>query len=344
MTGPPSRAARPYEEICVSQDRYTANLPSVGIASFLKSPICEDFSSVDAEVAFLGVPYDVGTGYRTGARLGPRELRAYSVRYSAWGGKLPSGYWDIDAMERRLDGVRVVDCGDVDIAYYDFDANRRKITEAVATLVSRGALPVLAGGDHSITYPALAGFAHLSDLHIVQIDAHLDWVDEIAGVRYGSASPLRRAYEDLPFVTGMTQIGIRNLGVREHDLRDTLAAGSKVITRRQVREEGIGAVIDQLPGERPVYVTIDLDGLDPSIAPGVNGQSADGLLYHEVRDILAAVAARSRVVGFDVVELNPLLDHHGQTALLASQLMVEFLGHIFARRPRPLSLPAQADT
>ncbi|MET4130676.1 agmatinase [Roseovarius sp. MBR-6] len=313
------------------ETRYTANLPSVGLSTFFKSPVCEDLDLVAADVAFLGIPYDCGIGFRPGTRFGPKEMRSMSLRYSAWGGPRPSGYWDVNERRQYLSGVTMVDCGDVDIAYYDIDTNRGNITAAVEKLLDRGAFPVLVGGDHSVTYPNICAFSRYPELDVVQIDAHMDWRDAVGNVRYGNASPMRRAKE-LPFVRNMAQIGIRDIRTSEDQVADAEAEGSVIITRDTVRERGAERAAELLPPLGNVFVTIDIDGLDPSIAPGTGSPTADGLLYHEVKSILRSVARRGNVVGFDLVEVNPMVDDHGRTCLLANTLILEFLGAIFDRR------------
>jgi agmatinase len=314
--------------------RYNANLPSVGLATFFRAPPCEDFSKIDADIAFLGIPYDCGIGFRPGTRFGPREIRNYSVRYSAWGGQAANGYWDINQRKHLLQGVRMVDCGDVDITYYDFEINRRKMTDSVEAILDRGAFPVLVGGDHSVTFPNVCAFSRFGPLDIVHIDAHMDWRDDIGGVKFGNASPLRRSKE-LPFVRNMVHLGIRDVRTSADQVADAEMAGAKVFTREQIRDAGVQAILERLPKLGNTFVTIDIDGLDPSVAPGTGSPTVDGLLYHEVRRLLQGVAKRGNVVGFDLVEVNPMVDEHGRTCLLASTLMLEFLGAIFdARTPR----------
>lgn len=315
----------------MDEPRYAANLPSVGLATFFRAPVCEDFSRIDADVAFLGIPYDGGIGFRPGTRFGPREIRSFSVRYSAWGGHSPNGYWDVNQRKRFLKGVRMVDCGDVDITYYDFENNRRKMTAGIEAILDRGAFPVLIGGDHSVTFPNVCAFSRFGPLDIVHIDAHMDWRDSIDGVKFGNASPLRRSKE-LPFVRNMVQLGIRDVRTSDDQVGDAEAAGAMVVTREQIREQGVAAVLDRFPSLGNTFVTIDIDGLDPSIAPGTGSPTVDGLLYHEVRALVQGVAKRGKVVGFDLVEVNPMVDVQGQTCLLASTLILEFLGAIFAAR------------
>jgi agmatinase len=317
----------------MSELRYAANLPSVGLVSMFRSPICEDFSKLDADIAFLGIPYDGGIGFRPGTRFGPREIRTFSVRYSAWGGHKPNGYWDINQRKRLLKGIRMVDCGDVDIAYYDFEQNRRQMTSNIEAILDKDAFPVLIGGDHSVTFPNVCAFSRFGPLDIVHIDAHMDWRDEIAGVRHANASPLRRSKE-LPFVRNMVHLGIRDVRTSDDQVAAAEAAGAKVFTREQIREFGVKGVLARMPKLGNTFVTIDIDGLDPSIAPGTGSPTVDGLLYHEVRGLLQGVARMGKVVGFDLVEVNPMVDHYGQTCLLASTLTLEFLGAIFASQGR----------
>ena len=312
--------------------RYNANLPSVGLSTFMKSPVCEDLARVEADVAVLGIPYDGGTGFRPGSRFGPREIRSNSTRYSAWGSwKGGGGYWDINRKKKMLEGVSIVDCGDVDVAYYDIDRNMRLITEAVTAILDSGAFPVLLGGDHSVSYPVVRAFHRFAPLDVVHVDAHLDFIQDVEGMKYASGSPLRRMRE-LGYVRHMTHFGIRCLRSREGDYDDAARLGSRIFTREEIREGGSRGILEQVPEMGNIYVTIDIDGLDPSIAPGTGSPTVDGLLYHEVRSLLQGVAAKGRVVGFDLVEVNPLVDVRDQTSFLATTLIAEFLGAIFDQR------------
>ena len=242
--------------------RYKANMPSVGITSFLKLPITEDFSLLNADVGFLGIPYDVGNSWRPGTRFGPREIRNYSARYSTWGGAVPQGYWDINQNKRFLEGVTMSDCGDVDIAYYDIDRNRRVITETVQAILGAGAFPVMVGGDHSVTYPCICAFEDFGPLDIIQIDAHLYCIDEVEGMRYANGSPMRRSMEH-EFTRNMIQLGIRDIRSREADYNFARANGSFIFTRQDIRDQGIDKVLKKIPRLRNVYVSIDIDGFDP---------------------------------------------------------------------------------
>ena len=224
--------------------------------------------------------------------------------------------------------TRIVDCGDVDVAYYDIERNMRLITQSVGAILDRKALPVMLGGDHSVTFPIVSAFERFGPVDIVHIDAHLDWIDHVEGIKFANGSPFRRISE-LPFIRHMTHLGIRCLRSREGDYNDAIKFGAQIFTRQMIRDMGAKAVVDAMPEMNNIYVSIDIDGLCPSIAPGTGSPTVDGLLYHEVRALLQGVATKGRVVGFDVVEVNPMLDHHGQTSLLTTTMIAEFLGAIF---------------
>ena len=189
----------------------------------------------------------------------------------------------------------MVDCGDVDIAYYELERNFGLIT-TIERLLDRKALPVIIGGDHSISFPAVRAFSRFNPLSVVHIDAHLDWIDSVDGVKFASGSPMRRIKE-LSFIGDMLHIGIRDVRTREEDWRALHSKGARVITRKMIRDD-LQAVLRSIPTLGNIYVTIDIDGLDPSIAPGTGSPCCDGLLYHEVKAILQTIAGKGKVVGF----------------------------------------------
>ncbi len=311
----------------MSKPRYDANLPSVGLISMFRSPICEDLSTIDADIAFLGIPYDGGIGFRPGTRFGPRDIRTYSVRYSAWGSNVPSGYWDVNQRKRFLKGVRMVDCGDVDIAYYDFETNRRKMTQSIEAILDRGAFPVLLGGDHSVTFPNVCAFSRFGPVDIVHIDAHMDWRDEVGGVRHANASPLRRSKE-LPFVRHMVHLGIRDVRTSADQIADAEAAGAMVFTRQQIRELGPEAVVERMPRLGNVFVTIDIDGLDPSLVPTTGTPEPGGLGWYETLYLIRKIAEKRRIIGMDLVEFSKA-ENSDAPAFLCAKLVYKTLAYIF---------------
>ena len=308
------------------------NLPFVGISSFGKSPICLDWDKIDAEVAIVGAPYDFGTQWRAGARFGPRAIRDASTLF-AFG---HAGAYDHEDDVTYLDGVRMVDIGDADIVHTDTVKSHAGIEFAVRKILAAGALPVVMGGDHSINIPCVNAFSDREPIHIVQIDAHLDFVDERHGVRFGHGNPLRRAAEK-SYVTGLTQIGIRNVSSTAREgYDDARRMGSDILSVRQFRKLGVEAVLQRIPAGKRYYVTIDIDGFDPSIAPGTGTPSHGGFVYYEILELLAGLVKRGPVVGVDLVEVAPDYDHTGTTAILAAQLLLNFIGRIMHQRKQKI--------
>ena len=305
------------------------DLPFVGISTFGKRPYVSDWSAIDADVAVLGAPYDFGTQFRAGARFGPRAVREASTLFSFGHG----GAYDFEDDATYLGAdVRIVDLGDADIVHTDTTRSHANIKTGVNAMLDAGAFPVVIGGDHSINIPCIDAFEGRGDIHILQIDAHLDFVDERHGVRNGHGNPMRRAAEK-PYVTGLTQVGIRNVSsTAKEGYADARAMGSDIISVRQMRALGPQGVIDRIPKDAKVYVTLDIDGFCPSLAPGTGTPSHGGFLYYEVLEMLQAVAKRNDIVGIDLVEVAPDFDHTGGTAILAAQILLNFLGFVFHER------------
>ena len=302
------------------------NLPFVGIATFGKRPYVEDWSAIDADVAVMGAPFDAGTQFRAGARFGPRSVREASTLFSFG----HAGAYDHEDDCTYLPAsVRIVDIGDADIIHTDTARSHANIRKGVAAMLDAGALPVVIGGDHSVNIPIIEAFEGRGDIHILQIDAHLDFVDERHGVRVGHGSPMRRAAEK-PWVKGLTQVGIRNVSSTAREGYEAARAmGSDILSVRQARALGARAVIDRIPKGARVYVTLDIDGFCPSIAPGTGTPSHGGFLYYEVLEMLQALAQRHEVVGMDLVEVAPDYDPTQSTSILAAQILLNFLGFIF---------------
>jgi len=306
-----------------------ATMPYVGIASFLKAPICSDIAQLEGEVGFLGIPFDEGTMNRPGTRFGPRALREQSSLYEQY---VPGeGYYDIELRDTILRGVRIVDCGDVRIQPLSLQANHDRMTAGVQGILARGALPVSVGGDHSITYPVVKAFSAHDEIGLIQIDTHAD-VFTFYESELTHGSPIINIARHCPFVTRFVQIGMRGLMLGEKDYTDSIARGNVIITSEEVHTRGVPWVLEQIP-EMPYYLTFDIDSMDPSIAPGAGTPEPGGLMYRQARELLRGIAKKGPIVGFDLVEVNPLYDPAGTTALLGTRLIVDFLGAIFLERP-----------
>lgn len=305
------------------------NLPFVGIPTFGKRPYVGDWSRLEADAAILGAPFDFGTQYRPGARFGPRAIREASTLFSFG----HAGAYDHEDDVTYLgEEVRIVDLGDADIVHTDTVKSHANIAAGVRAILDAGALPVVLGGDHSVNIPCIDAFEGRAPIHIVQIDAHLDFVDERHGVRFGHGNPMRRAAEK-PYVTGLTQLGIRNVSSTAREGYDAARAmGSDILSVRQVRKLGTKAVLDRIPAGARVYLTIDIDGFCPSIAPGTGTPSHGGFLYYEVLELMQGLALAHEIVGIDLVEVAPDYDPTGATAILAAQILLNTLGFIFHAR------------
>ncbi|MBZ0129928.1 MAG: agmatinase [Rhodobacteraceae bacterium] len=305
------------------------NLPFVGIATFAKKPYIADWDAIEADIAILGAPFDAGTQFRAGARFGPRGVREASTLFSFG----HAGAYDHEDDATYLgEDVTIVDMGDADIVHTDSVTSHANIEFGVRKALAAGALPVVIGGDHSVNIPCVNAFDDQGDIHILQIDAHLDFVDIRHGVTHGHGNPMRRAAEK-PYVTGLTQLGIRNVSSTAREGYDAARAmGSDILSVRQVRELGAAAVVGRIPKGARLYVTIDIDGFCPSIAPGTGTPSHGGFLYYEVLEILQGVAKAHEIVGIDLVEVAPDYDHSGTTSILAAQVLLNFLGFIFHER------------
>lgn len=223
---------------------------------------------------------------------------------------------------------RIVDCGDVSGDPSDGAGSSAQAEATVRGLLARGVTPVVLGGDDSIAIPVLAAFDGEGPLTVVQVDAHLDFRHEVAGVTHGYSSPMRRASE-MAHVERVAQVGLRGVGsARPQDVEDARAAGGLLVTARDVRERGVGWVLDQLPAGTSVFVAFDLDGLDPSLCPAVNAPVPGGLAWDEAADLLSGVATRCRIVGAAFTELAPDRDPTGASAGVAARLVIRLLSAI----------------
>lgn len=285
------------------------------------------------DVAILGIPFGVpypSPGHTAGCADAPAAIRARSRRLANF-----ADHHDFDLDAPMLVGsppLRVVDAGDVDGTPEDGPGNAVRAESTVRSLLSAGAVPIVLGGDDSVPIPVLRAYADGGPLTVLQVDAHLDFRDEVGGVRDGYSSPMRRAAE-MAHVERIVQVGLRGVGsARTSDVADARAAGNLLITARQLRDRGVESVLGELPRGGPVFIAFDLDGLDPSVAPAVSGISPGGLSYDEAGDLLGGVAERCRVVGAAFTELVPALDLNGVSALVVVRLVMRLLAGIDRNR------------
>ena len=307
-------------------DQGRLNLPFVGICTFGKYPYVEDWDNINADVAVMGAPFDFGSQFRSGARMGPRGIREASTLFSFGHGGAYDHEDDITYLPS--DSTKIVDIGDADIIHTDTIKSHENIKFGVKKIIEAKAIPVILGGDHSINIPCIDAFEDQESIHVIQIDAHLDFVDERHGVRYGHGNPMRRASEK-SYVSGMTQIGIRNVSsTAKEGYIDARAKGSKIFSVRHLREMGIDKILEQIPKNKRYYITIDIDAFDPSIASGTGTPSHGGFYYYEILELLDGIIKQGKVVGLDLVEVAPDYDLTNSTATLAAQLLMNTIGRI----------------
>ena len=302
------------------------NLPFVGICTFGKYPYQQDWNAINADFAILGAPFDFGSQYRSGARFGPRGIREASTLFSFGHAGAYDHEDDITYLEQEK--ITIVDIGDADIIHTDTIQSHQNIEKGVRAILESNSIPIILGGDHSVNIPCINAFSDEEPFHLIQIDAHLDFVDERHGVRYGHGNPIRRASEK-KYITGLSQFGIRNVSSTARDgYEDARKMGSDIQSVRQFRKNGVENMLNRIPIGKRYYITIDIDAFDPSIASGTGTPSHGGFLYYEILEFLDGLTKRGEVVGVDLVEVAPDYDNSGSTATLAAQLLLNLIGRI----------------
>lgn len=289
-----------------------------GVATFLRRPLVHDPSEVD--IALVGVPFDGGVENRAGQRHGPREIRNMS--------SLTRALHHVTRVN-PFELCRVGDMGDVPLnCPTDIDSAHADITRFFRRLHAAGAVPLSAGGDHSISLPILRAIASDRPVGMVHIDAHTDTCDEESGCRYTHGTPFRRAVEEgLLDANRSVQIGIRGAQTTEEGWDFSIESGMRVIFMEEFSKMGVEAAVDEarrVVGEGATYVTFDVDGLDPAFAPGTGTPEVGGLTTVEAQALLRGCGGLD-LVGGDVVEVSPPFDPSGNTALVGATMMYEIL-------------------
>lgn len=289
-----------------------------GLTTMMRLPYCEDASHLD--VCFVGVPLDIGTSNRPGARFGPREIRAESSLLRPY--NMGSG----DAPFER---VQVGDVGDVVVNPYDLKDSVARIERYYTRLLASGVVPLTMGGDHTIVLPILrAVAAKHGPVALLHIDAHADTNDSMFGERVTHGTPFRRAQEEgLLDSARVFQVGLRGTGYAAGDFDWSRSVGFNVVTAEECWYQSLaplGKKVRDVVGERPLYISFDIDALDPSFAAGTGTPEIGGLSTWQALELLRACAG-ARIVGADLVEVAPQYDASGNTALTAAGLLYEML-------------------
>jgi len=279
-----------------------------------------------ASIAFLGIPY--GSPYSFHETVndqanGPRALREASDRIVR-----SLERFDFDLGGPLYDGrnIKAFDCGDVLASVGDPSGHLQRAEQAVRRLLDAGALPIILGGDHAIPIPVLRAYEGRGPITLVQIDQHIDWRDEVNGVREGLSSPIRRASE-MPHVDRIFQVGLRGTGsAREEEVDAARRYGAELITAYDLHEQGMGSVLARIPDGGRYYLTVDMDGMDPSVAPAVAAPCPGGVTFFQARQLIRGLVQKGRVVGMDVVEITPATDVNRITCITAGRLIVNLIG------------------
>ncbi|MBW2705157.1 MAG: arginase family protein [Deltaproteobacteria bacterium] len=293
--------------------------------TFAGFPAHDDAASPAAQIAVIGVPYlSPYPGKKSYDCLNAvSSIRQASLTYQ----KLDHFDFDFDGPLLGSPPVHCTDYGNIVRESESFDDYSQSITRAVRDLLTRGTVPVVIGGDHGTTIPVLRAYETIEDLCVVQIDAHLDWVDERDGVSEGFSSPMRRASE-MPYVSSVVQIGLRGQGSARQKEADDAAACSKclLIKAEDLHEQGVTEVLKRIPNVRHYYFTVDADGFDPSIAPGVAYPTPGGVTYYQLFNLMRGLAGKGVLMGMDFVEVVPENDVANMTSMFAARQILNFMG------------------
>ncbi|MFP3301604.1 MAG: agmatinase [Caldivirga sp.] len=288
------------------------------LITFARLPFIRDLRSGNVLGAFIGVPFDGGATFYTGARLGPQFIRAESRLLRPYN-------MDLDVYPFKV--LRAVDYGDVDVVPTSIIKTLDRIEEVVRGVVEQGATPFIAGGDHSITLGILRAIGKRIKPLVLHFDSHFDYWDEYWGEKYTHGTWVRRSIEE-GLISGIVQVGIRGPQYDKSDLdyAKESPVPIKVITMSEISERGISWLINELRGllSGEVYVTFDIDSVDPAYAPGTGTREAGGFTSREALTVIRSLASMNlRLIGFDLVEVSPPLDPTGVTSLLAANIIYQ---------------------
>ncbi|MCP5083114.1 MAG: arginase [Alphaproteobacteria bacterium] len=298
--------------------------------SFLGFPLALDLDTLDADIAILGVPY--GLPYVTGDLANDQSRAPDAIRQNAqdaaWEEPRTRVHFDWDLGGPLLGNrpVKVVDCGNVTSDPFDPHEHYRRAEAAAGKIFQAGATLITLGGDHGIPIPIMRALPKHETITLVQVDAHMDWRDDVNGVREGYSSPMRRASE-MDWIGDMVQIGLRGVGsARTADVDAARAHGAKLISAYEMHDMGMDAVLEQIPDGGPYYLTVDADGLDPTIMPAVNAPTPGGLTWIQIHKLIHGLVKKGRVVGMDLVEISPAFETGSKTLVHAERLLCNFIG------------------
>lgn len=297
--------------------------------TFLNFPLELNLEELQADFAILGIPY--GMPYDASSQPNNQSTAPDIIRHTPTAEDIEytKNHFDWDLGGHLFDGkdIQVVDCGNACTDSSDPKAHYRNAELAARKIFASGANLIALGGDHGVSIPVLRALEVFDKpITLVHIDAHLDWRHEVNGENEGYSSPIRRASE-MPWIGEIVQIGLRGIGsARAGEVEDARAHGADLISAYEMHDMGMDAVLDRIPGGGPYYLTIDADGIDPTIMPGVMAQTPGGLDWVQTRKLVHGLVEKGRVVGMDLVEIAPKYDVGSITVIHAERLICNFIG------------------
>jgi len=297
--------------------------------TFLGFPFVDNLDDLDADIAILGVPY--GMPYQASSMANDQSRAPDYIRGTPTMEdiKYARNHFDFDLDGYLLDGrdIKVVDCGNVTANSADHSEHYRRAEKAARKIFSNGTILIALGGDHGVPIPIIRALEVFDEpVTLVHVDAHLDWRDAINGETEGYSSPVRRASE-MPWIDKIVQIGLRGIGsARAEEVADARAYGADLISAYEMHDIGMDAVLDRIPEGGPYYLTIDADGIDPTIMPAVMAQTPGGLDWVQIRKLVHGLVSKGRVLGMDLVEIAPQNDVGNITMIHAERLICNFIG------------------
>lgn len=293
--------------------------------SFINLPVCTDWKNLSADAIIFGVPY--GKPYSKKDFPNDQSRAPFALRSASNRIMVEHASVNMDSeMEHSLSkGIIFVDGGDIPLVNNDISSHYLRAEEAVRYAVRQGIIPVTIGGDDGITNPVLRGLDATENISLIQIDAHLDWKSERYGESDGYSSPMRRASE-LSHITSIHQVGIRSFGSSTKDeVKIAKDWGANIHTAREVHAQGMKSVIEALPKDVNFFITLDVDGLDPSVMPGTVALAPGGLLWWQLIDLLDGLSERGSIIGLNVVELAPKNDLNQISMIGAGRFIVSLV-------------------
>ena len=302
-----------------------------GIAKgFLGFPLNLDLENLDAQIAILGVPY--GLPYYPNELANDQskapDLLRQNAQDAAWDEPRTTNHFDWDLGGSLLDNknIKIIDLGNVTADFRNPREHYKRAEEVARKVFSSNTTLISIGGDHGIPIPIMRALPEGNPVVLIQIDAHMDWRDEVNGEKEGYSSPIRRASE-LKSIKSIFQIGLRGVGSgRQKEFEDAKAYGSNLISAYEVHDVGVKNILKKIPDGSNFYITVDADGIDPTIMPAVNAPTPGGLNWMQIRELIHGIVKKGRVVGFDLVEISPKFEKGNTTFVHAERLICNFIG------------------